>query len=75
MRRREWEGRMREMLRRHGLENRFDRLIVERDALRAALNEVHEYQCGCDRPGNPSACVAMPIEEFATLAAAGSEAA
>lgn len=37
-------------------------------ALEAALREVHEFHCGCDRPGNPASCVATPIEEFAALA-------
>lgn len=33
-----------------------------------ALREVHEYHCGCDRPGNLSACVCEPQSEFEILA-------
>ena len=47
----------------------------ETDSLRAALadarnalEDAHEFQCGCDRPGNPSACVAEPREAFEVLA-------
>ena len=43
----------------------------ERAALadaRNALEDAHEFQCGCDRPGNPSACVAEPREAFEVLA-------
>lgn len=39
------------------------------EALSEALTEVHEYHCGCDRPGNPAACVASPPWSFAALAA------
>mgnify|MGYP000970353117 CR=1 FL=1 len=39
----------------------------EQDAL-IALDDVHEYQCGCDRPGHRDACVAKPQQAFAALA-------
>lgn len=32
-----------------------------------ALHEVHEYHCGCNRPGNPAACVMEPVEEYVVL--------
>ena len=35
---------------------------------RNALEDAHEFQCGCDRPGNPASCVAEPREAFEVLA-------
>jgi hypothetical protein len=35
--------------------------------LLAALEEIHEYHCGCDRPGDLAACVAQPVVVFAIL--------
>lgn len=49
-------------------------LVVSPDELLAlvaaaeALDEVHEYQCGCDEPGNPAICVAKPEVTFQALA-------
>jgi hypothetical protein len=45
--------------------------VYERELLAdaiQALREIHEYHCGCDRPGNLSACVATPTGEFEALA-------
>jgi hypothetical protein len=49
-------------------------LAQEAGRLRGALNEIHEYHCGCDRPGHPHACIATPIEEFAVLGRPAGEA-
>jgi hypothetical protein len=45
-----------------------DRLAARVAELEAALREVHEFHCGCDRPGNPVTCVATPVLEYAALA-------
>jgi hypothetical protein len=55
-------------LRNRLLENERNALAARCDALGNALQEIHEYHCGCDRPGNPAACVAVPVEEFLVLA-------
>lgn len=43
---------------------------AENERLREYLDDVHEFQCGCDRPGHPDCCVAVPEGTFAALAAA-----
>jgi hypothetical protein len=35
-----------------------------------ALNELHVFECGCDRPGDRKFCVAgKPVEEYKALVA------
>jgi hypothetical protein len=48
---------------------RAEQAEAERDALREALAEVHEYECGCARPGSLNRCVAQPVVVFAALSA------
>jgi hypothetical protein len=42
-------------------------LLDRLDRLEAALNEIHEYHCGCKHPGRLAYCVCEPVEEFAVL--------
>lgn len=48
--------------------------LDELDNLRAAISQAHEDECGCTRPGNPVACVALAIGEVAALSAEGRQA-
>jgi len=41
----------------------------ERDKLGQALEEVHDYHCGCARPGDLHICVCQPVVVFEVLRA------
>jgi hypothetical protein len=32
-----------------------------------ALHSIHGFQCGCEWPGDPKECIALPSEDFAVL--------
>jgi hypothetical protein len=49
------------------VEERVASLKGERERLRAALCSIHGFQCGCEWPGDPKACIALPSEDFAVL--------
>lgn len=40
---------------------------LEAKAALAALRDVHTFDCGCDRPGDPQVCVATPHDAFRVL--------
>ena len=44
-----------------------EELVGDHQATRAALVEVHDFQCGCDTPGRVGRCVADPVSSFEVL--------